>query len=33
MLAWNIDRVILAHGVCVDRGAREFVEDAFRWLR
>ena len=32
LLSWDFDRVIVAHGVCVDRDAKAFVEDAFRWL-
>ena len=30
--AWDYDRLILAHGVCVETGARTFVEQAFTWL-
>ena len=33
MLAWEFDRVVLSHGVCVERGGRAFVERAFRWLQ
>lgn len=33
ILAWEFDRLILAHGRCLERDAKEFVRDAFRWLR
>ena len=33
MLAWEFDRVVLSHGICVERGGRAFVERAFRWLQ
>ncbi len=32
LLAWDFDKLILAHGVCVERDARNFVKRAFRWL-
>lgn len=32
LLSWDFDKVIVAHGTCVDRDAKAFVEDAFRWL-
>lgn len=32
LLAWDFDRVILAHGACIETGAKAFVERAFRWL-
>lgn len=32
LLAWDFDRLIVAHGNCVDRDAKQFVQDAFRWL-
>lgn len=32
LLAWDFESVILAHGDCIDRGARGFVHHAFRWL-
>jgi hypothetical protein len=32
LLSWDFDRLILAHGVCIERGAKAFVERAFRWL-
>lgn len=33
MLSWDFNKVIVAHGLCVDRDAKAFVEDAFRWLK
>jgi hypothetical protein len=33
LLAWDFDKLILAHGVCVKSDAKKFVERAFRWLR
>lgn len=32
LLGWDFDRLIVAHGNCVDRDAKQFVQDAFRWL-
>jgi hypothetical protein len=32
LLEWDFDRVILAHGDVVERGGREAVRGAFRWL-
>ena len=32
LLAWDFDRVILSHGICIETGGRAFVENAFRWL-
>lgn len=32
LLAWDFDRVIVAHGDCVTGGAKQFVERAFQWL-
>jgi hypothetical protein len=29
---WDLDKLIIAHVVCVEKGARPFVERAFRWL-
>jgi len=33
ILNWNFDRLILAHGDCLDRDAKPFVRAAFGWLR
>lgn len=33
LLAWDFQRLIVAHGDCVETGARSFVERAFRWLQ
>jgi hypothetical protein len=32
LLAWDFDKLIIAHGRCVEKDAKAFVERAFRWL-
>ena len=32
LLSWDFDKLILAHGRCVEHDAKAFVEKAFRWL-
>jgi hypothetical protein len=32
LLAWDFDKVIVAHGPCIEKDAKQFVERAFRWL-
>ena len=32
LLSWDFDRLIIAHGPCIEKDARAFVERAFRWL-
>jgi hypothetical protein len=32
LLSWDFDKLVIAHGVCVDRDAKPFVKKAFRWL-
>jgi hypothetical protein len=32
LLSWDFDRLILAHGACIERDARQFIQQAFRWL-
>jgi hypothetical protein len=32
LLSWDFDKLIIAHGPCVERDAKPFVERAFRWL-
>jgi hypothetical protein len=32
ILAWDFERVILSHGLCVEREGHAFVERAFSWL-
>ncbi len=32
LLEWDFDRLILAHGACVERNAKAFVRGAFHWL-
>jgi hypothetical protein len=33
LLSWDFDKLIIAHGPCIDHDAKPFVERAFRWLR
>lgn len=32
LLSWDFDQLVIAHGVCVEKDAKPFVERAFRWL-
>lgn len=32
LLSWDFDKLIIAHGECVEKDAKAFVERAFRWL-
>jgi Domain of unknown function (DUF4336) len=32
LLLWDFDKLIIAHGGCIEKGAKPFVEHAFRWL-
>ncbi len=32
LLSWDFDKVIIAHGDCVESDAKKFVERAFQWL-
>lgn len=32
LLSWDFDKLIIAHGPCVEKGAKAFVERAFSWL-
>lgn len=32
LLSWDFDKLIIAHGVCVEKEAKAFVERVFRWL-
>jgi Domain of unknown function (DUF4336) len=32
LLSWDFDKLIIAHGVCIEKSAKAFVERAFRWL-
>ena len=32
LLSWDFDKLIIAHGPCVEKDAKAFVERAFRWL-
>jgi hypothetical protein len=33
LLAWDFDKLIIAHGICIEKDAKPFVERAFRWLK
>lgn len=33
ILAWDFDRVVLAHGPLIDEGGKDIVRAAFRWLK
>ncbi|MBC5801026.1 MAG: DUF4336 domain-containing protein [Candidatus Eremiobacteraeota bacterium] len=33
MLTWDFDKLVVAHGNCVERDAKEFVERIFHWLK
>jgi hypothetical protein len=33
LLTWDFERLIVAHGDCVEHGAKAFVRTAFHWLR
>jgi Domain of unknown function (DUF4336) len=32
LLSWDFDKLIIGHGVCIERNAKTFVERAFQWL-
>jgi hypothetical protein len=32
LLSWDFDKLIIAHGHCIEKDAKPFVERAFRWL-
>jgi hypothetical protein len=32
VLAWDFDKLIIAHGPCVEKDAKQYVERAFQWL-
>ena len=32
LLSWDFEKLIIAHGVCIEKDAKPFVERAFRWL-
>ena len=33
LLSWDFDKLIIAHGACIEKDARLVVERAFHWLR
>jgi hypothetical protein len=32
LLSWDFDKLIIAHGDCIEKDAKPFVRKAFRWL-
>ncbi len=32
LLSWDFDKLVIAHGACIEKDAKPFVERAFRWL-
>jgi hypothetical protein len=32
LLSWDFDKLIIAHGACIETNAKSFVMDAFAWL-
>jgi hypothetical protein len=32
LLSWDFDKLIIAHGPCIEKDAKPFVERAFQWL-
>ena len=33
LLSWDFDKLIIAHGICIEKDAKPFVERAFRWFK
>jgi hypothetical protein len=33
LLSWDFDKLIIAHGTCIEKDAKPFVEQAFYWLK
>lgn len=32
LLSWDFERLIIAHGLCIEKDAKAFVREAFHWL-
>ena len=32
LLSWDFDKLIIAHGACVEDDAKQYLKEAFRWL-
>jgi hypothetical protein len=32
LLSWDFENLIIAHGICIEKDAKAFVKQAFRWL-
>jgi len=33
LLSWDFDKLIIAHGPCIESDAKQYIEKAFRWLK
>lgn len=33
LLSWDFDKLIIAHGDCIESNAKSYVEEKFRWLK
>jgi hypothetical protein len=33
LLSWDFDKLIIAHGICIEKDAKPFVERAFQWFK
>ena len=33
LLSWDFEKLIIAHGACIEKDAKSFVEQAFHWLK
>ena len=33
LLSWDFDKLIIAHGPCIESGAKQYIKRAFRWLK
>jgi hypothetical protein len=33
LLSWDFDKLIIAHGPCIGKDAKDFIEEAFWWLK
>lgn len=32
LLSWDFDKLVVAHGACIEKDAKPFVKRAFQWL-
>lgn len=33
LLSWDFDKLIIAHGACIESGAKQYIKTVFRWLK